>query len=94
MSADTGFNNNQSTHNKLENIFGKIEKSEWHESAGESQAKKEYTISPITSFDEEEELYFTKVGIKGGDLLYTAWGKTEKESRDRAEYLFYANKSA
>ena len=49
--------------------------------------EKEYTISPITSYDEEEELYYTKVGVKGGDLFYTAWGKTEKGSRDRAEDL-------
>lgn len=45
-------------------------------------------VSPVTTFDEEHELYETKVGeAGGGELLYSAWGKTEKESRERAEWL-------
>lgn len=50
---------------------------------------KKYTISPHTLFDADEKLYFTKMGVQGKHmpLHYTTWGKTEKESRDRATQL-------
>lgn len=50
---------------------------------------KKYIISPITTWDEEEERWATKVGIEGKTmpLHYTVWGSTEQESRERAERL-------
>ena len=50
---------------------------------------KKYTISPHTLFNEDENLYFTKMGVEGKNmpLHYTVWGKTETESRTRAEQL-------
>jgi len=50
---------------------------------------KNYTISPHTLFDADENLYFTKMGIEGKNmpLHYTVWGKSETESRDRATQL-------
>ena len=48
-----------------------------------------YVISPVTLYDNDEQLYYTKVGLKGKnmDLLYTAWGKSAYESRVSAEKL-------
>jgi hypothetical protein len=48
-----------------------------------------YIISPITTLNNESELYETKVGVEGKNmpLHYTVHGKTEKESRERAERL-------
>lgn len=50
---------------------------------------KKYIVSPITTFDEDEELWGTKVGLdgEGMPLHFTCWGKTEKESRERAAVL-------
>jgi len=50
---------------------------------------KKYIISPHTLFDADENLYFTKMGIEGKNMPihYTVWGKTESESRDRANAL-------
>ena len=50
---------------------------------------KKYIISPVTSYDQDEELWFTKVGTdgKGMPLLFICAGKTEEESRGRAEKL-------
>ena len=45
-----------------------------------------YTVSNHTLYDADEELFFTKVGI-GNKLLYTAWGITEKESKDNAQNI-------
>lgn len=46
----------------------------------------EHQISPITTFNDESELYDTKVGVKGKNmpLHYTVHGRTELESRQRA----------
>ena len=43
----------------------------------------------ITSYDNDELLFVTKVGLPTGnmDLLYSVWGKSEKQSKDRAEEL-------
>lgn len=51
--------------------------------------KYKYIISAITTYCEDEELYFTKVGIdnKYMPLLYSVWGNTEQISRDRAQHL-------
>ena len=48
-----------------------------------------YVISPVTLYDNDEQLYYTKVGLKGKnmDLLYTCWGKSASESRVSAEKL-------
>jgi len=45
-----------------------------------------FMVSPITVYDEDEELYATKVGEKDRnmDLFYTAWGKNYEESRKNA----------
>ena len=50
---------------------------------------KKYTISPHTLFDENEKLYITKMGVEGKNmpLHYTVWGKTETESRERANNM-------
>lgn len=50
---------------------------------------KKYIISPITTWENDEMLWATKVGIEGKDmpLHYTVWGKTEQESRLRTERL-------
>lgn len=47
---------------------------------------KQYKISPVTHYDSDESLYFTKIGNKT-TLFYTVWGKTEAESRFQAEKL-------
>jgi len=48
-----------------------------------------YIISPISTYDDDLEMFSTKIGQKGKDmpLLYSTWGKTELESRVRAELL-------
>lgn len=48
-----------------------------------------YIISPITTYNEETELYDTKIGVEGRNmpLHYTAHGKTESQSRERAQHL-------
>jgi hypothetical protein len=48
-----------------------------------------YIISPISTYDDDLEMFSTKIGQKGKDmlLLYSTWGKTEQESRIRAELL-------
>jgi len=48
-----------------------------------------YIISKITVFDNDHELWETHVGLdsEGMPLLYSCWGKTEEESKDRAEEL-------
>lgn len=53
------------------------------------QKEQKYIISPITTYDDEQLLYATKLGIEGKNmpLHYTVWGKTEQESRERAERL-------
>jgi hypothetical protein len=45
-----------------------------------------YIISPITVFDNDHQLWETHVGFdsKGKPLLYSCWGETEEESRERA----------
>lgn len=45
-----------------------------------------YIISQITVLDDDKELYETYVGLdnKEKTLLFSAWGKTEKESRTLA----------
>jgi len=50
---------------------------------------KKYIISPVTSYDQDEELWFTKVGTNGRDmpLLFISAGKTPEESRERAEKI-------
>lgn len=50
---------------------------------------KKYIISPVTVYDDEQELWATKVGIEGKTmpLHYTVWGQTEQQSRERAERL-------
>jgi hypothetical protein len=50
---------------------------------------KKYIISPVTLWDEEEQQFSTKLGIEGRNmpLHYTVWGKTESQSRSRAEKL-------
>ena len=46
-------------------------------------------VSPVTIWDEWEQLFLTKVGETGGKmpLLYIACGTSEKQSRERAERL-------
>lgn len=50
---------------------------------------KKYIISPITTWENDEMLWATKLGIEGKNmpLHYTVWGKTELESRLRTERL-------
>ena len=50
---------------------------------------KKYIISPVTSYDQDEELWFTKVGTNGKDmpLLFISAGKTEEASRENANKL-------
>jgi hypothetical protein len=49
----------------------------------------DYIISPVTTFDEDEELWQTKVGTKGKNMLlhYTVWGVSQENSRSKAEAL-------
>jgi hypothetical protein len=48
-----------------------------------------YVVSQITTYDEENMLWETKIGLDRSNmpLLFTSWGKTEYESRQRAEEL-------
>ena len=48
-----------------------------------------YKISPVILYDEDEKLFYTKVGVQGRNmpLHYTVWGMTEEECRTRAERL-------
>ncbi len=50
---------------------------------------KKYIISPITVFDNDHELWETYVGTNEKDmpLLFSAWGKNEKESRIAAQII-------
>lgn len=45
----------------------------------------------VTIYDADMQLFETKVGIddKKMTLLYSAWGKTEVESKGRAESLIF-----
>lgn len=45
-----------------------------------------YIISPVTVFDEENELFETKIGLDNKEmtLLISAWGPTQESSRKRA----------
>ena len=48
-----------------------------------------YLISKITTYDSDENLYFTKVGTDEKDmpLHFICAGKTESESQERAKKL-------
>lgn len=48
-----------------------------------------YIVSPITVFDNDHELWETHVGTneEGMPLLFSAWGKSESESRIAAQIL-------
>ena len=48
-----------------------------------------YIISPVTLYDNDLEMYSTKVGYEGKNmpLLYSVWGNSEQESRVRAALL-------
>lgn len=51
---------------------------------------KTYIISDFTGYDNDEMLYFTKIGYQGKrsmPLLYTVWGLTKEISRQSAELL-------
>ena len=49
----------------------------------------QYIISPVTTFNEDEELFETRIGIdnKFMPLMYLAYGKLESISRQRAQAL-------
>ncbi len=51
--------------------------------------KYKYIISPVTTFDEDEYLYYTKVGLnsEGMPLHYIVCGLSEDISRSRAQSL-------
>lgn len=51
--------------------------------------KTNYIVSHVKTYDGDQELYYTYVGLdnKNKDLLYSVWGKTAEESRGRAEEL-------
>lgn len=51
--------------------------------------KSKFILSEVTTWEEEEELWETKVGTDEKDmpLWFICVGKTEKESRERAEML-------
>lgn len=48
-----------------------------------------YIISPISTYDNDNLLWETKIGTDEKDmpLKYSTWGKTEAESRDLAKHL-------
>ena len=50
---------------------------------------KKYILSDHTIFDEDEQLYFTKMGVEGKNmpLHYTVWGITPEQSRQRGNEL-------
>lgn len=49
----------------------------------------QYIISPITTYNEDELLYETKIGLddKRMSLLYIAFGKSEETSKERAQNI-------
>ena len=47
----------------------------------------QYIISPITTYDEDEQLYYTKVGVDNMQLHYIVCGQSKSISRERAENL-------
>ena len=51
--------------------------------------KYKYIISPVTIYNEDEQLYETKVGLNSKDmpLHYIVCGKSESISRERAQQL-------
>ena len=49
--------------------------------------KVELKISPITVLDNDHELWETHIGNSEMDLLYSVWGKSEEESRKRAQWF-------
>jgi len=56
---------------------------------------KEYIVSPVTVYDDDNQLWGTKVGCNGKDmpLLCVAYGKTEEKGRAEAEKIasLYSN---
>ena len=52
--------------------------------------KVELKISPITVLDNDHELWETHIGNSEMDLLFSVWGKSEKESRLAAENLIFS----
>lgn len=54
--------------------------------------KQKYIISPLTSFDADIELYYTYILNNNEEktFAFTAYGKTEKESREAANKLVLA----
>lgn len=52
--------------------------------------KKEYNKAFIILYDEDEKLFYCKVGLtteKNSPLHYTVWGKSESECNQRAKQL-------
>jgi len=41
----------------------------------------------ITSYDNDHELWETHIGSEDMELLFSVWGKTEKDSKKKAERL-------
>jgi len=62
----------------------------------EKKTTKKYIISPITTFDEDDQLYYTKVGTEGKEmpLHFIAVGKTEDESKYRAAKIVHEIETA
>lgn len=52
---------------------------------------KNYIISPVTVYDDEQELFGTKVGEKGKEMALFAiiYGKNEEESRHNAAAVMH-----
>ena len=50
----------------------------------------ELRISPITVLDNDHELWETHIGNSEMDLLFSVWGKSEEESRERAKILIFS----
>ena len=48
-----------------------------------------YIISPITTYNEEEQLFETKIGLDDKDMTlhYLVYGKSDQTSKDRAKGL-------
>lgn len=48
-----------------------------------------YKVSPVTDFDQEQELFGTKVGKDNRKMALTAivYGETEEESKEMAEKI-------
>ena len=49
--------------------------------------KVELKISPITVLDNDHELWETHIGNSEMDLLFSVWGKSEEESKGKANKL-------